>query len=264
MQQFGSILVVGLGNMAGALVDGWLASGLDPANFTAVDPLREASPAGIELLREVPQGHFDLILLGVKPQMLGEVAPALEALAGPDSVVLSILAGVGTNGLRARFPRARAIVRLMPNLAAALGKSANTLFSDDLDADGRAALTALVARLGTTGWVDDEDLFHAVTALAGSGPGFVYRFIEALAEGGSALGLAPDLAERLAVQMVEGAACLAADAGIAPAELARRVASKGGTTEAGLEVLDENRALADLVKQCLRSATERSRELSAN
>jgi len=264
MQPFGSILMIGLGNMAGAMLDGWLASGLEPSCFTAVDPLRETAPAGVRLLRDMPQDKFDLVLLGIKPQLLGEIAPAAEALAGPETVVLSILAGVEAARLRCCFPRARAIVRLMPNLAAALGKSANTLFSEGLDAGGREALAACVARLGTVEWVEDEELFHAITALVGSGPGFVYRFVEALAEGGAAIGLEPAMAERLALQMVEGAASLAAGAGLAPADLARRVASKGGTTEAGLNVFDKDRAMAALVERCLRAASDRSRELSGN
>lgn len=262
MTEFRKILVIGFGNMAGAMVDGWLASGIASASITAVDPQRREAPEGVRLLSELPDENFDLVLLGVKPQMLDDLAPGIEPLVAPDTVLLSILAGTEIPALATHFPRAKAIVRLMPNLAAALGKSANSLFAQGLDASGQAALTDLIGRLGTAEWLDDEQQFHAVTALAGSGPGFVYRFIDALAKGGADLGLDPAAAERLAKQMVEGAACLAAGSAASPDELTNMVASKGGTTEAGINVLDEDDALIRLVARCLRSASDRSREMA--
>ena len=143
-----SILLLGCGNMGGAMLAGWLAGGADPARFTVVDPYLAEAPAGVELLRELPQRRFDAILLGVKPQMLDDVAPALTALAGGETVVLSILAGVELASLSARFPAAGAIVRIMPNLAAAIGKSPVALFDTGLDDAGRAAVTAPEPRSG--------------------------------------------------------------------------------------------------------------------
>lgn len=262
MDKFATILVVGFGNMAGAMVDGWLASGIAPEAFTAVDPIRETCPEGVRLLRDIPRGQFDLVLLGVKPQMLAEVALALEPSVGPETTVLSMLAGAEVGSLAAHFPRAGAIVRIMPNLAAALGKSANSLFASGLDEQRKAAITALVERLGTAEWLDNEVQLHVVTALVGSGPGFVYRFIEALAEGGAGLGLDPATANRLAVQMVEGASALAAASDASPGELARRVASPGGTTQAGLDVLDDGQALKRLIAETLRAASNRSTEMA--
>ncbi|GGZ92347.1 pyrroline-5-carboxylate reductase family protein [Novosphingobium arvoryzae] len=258
-----SILLLGCGNMGGAMLAGWLAGGADPARFTVVDPYLAEAPAGVELLRALPQRHFDAILLGVKPQMLDDVAPALTALAGADTVVLSILAGVELASLSARFPAARAIVRLMPNLAAAIGKSPVALFDTGLDDAGRAAVTTLMDPLGAPEWLAAESEFDLVTALAGSGPGFVYRFIDALAAGASALGLDPAQAQRLAVATVEGAALLAAASPHSPAELARRVASPGGSTQKGLDVLDEGGALLALVQDTLRAARDRNAEMAA-
>jgi pyrroline-5-carboxylate reductase len=258
-----SLLLVGCGNMGGAMLTGWLAGGLEPSRFTVVDPVLTEAPAGVTLLREMPAGAaFDAILLGVKPQLLAQVAPAVAPAAGPETVVLSILAGVELATLAARFPAAGGFVRIMPNLAAAIGKSPVALFAQGLDAARRAAVEALMAPLGTPEWLAEEGLLDLVTALAGSGPAFVYRFIDALAAGASALGLDPAQAQRLALATVEGASLLAAASPHAPGELARRVASPGGTTQAGLDVLDADRVLARLVEATLRAARDRGVEMA--
>lgn len=257
-----SILIVGCGNMGGAMLAGWLAAGFDPARFTVVDPVLAEAPAGVRLLREVPAEAFDVVLLGIKPQALGEVAPALEP-ATRGAIVLSILAGAELATLAAHFPAARALVRVMPNLAAAIGKSPLGLFGHGLDAAGLAGVQAFLDPLGTAEWLASEDQLDAVTALAGSGPAFVYRFIAALAEAGAALGLDPAQAGRLARSMVEGAAMLAANSADEPAELARRVTSPGGTTAAGLAVLDADQAFLRLIEATLRAARDRGAELAA-
>ena len=263
MTRFQTILLVGCGNMGGAMLAGWLAAGIAPSRFTVVDPLLPAAPDGVELLRELPAGRtFDAILLGVKPQLLGDVAPALAALAGPETTVLSILAGVELDSLAGRFPAAGGLVRVMPNLAAAIGKSPVALAARGLDQAGIDAVTTLMQPLGTPEWLADEGLFDLVTALAGSGPAFVYRFIDALAQGAAALGLPHDQAERLAIATVEGASLLAAASPHAPAELARRVASPGGTTQVGLDVLDADGALLRLIEATLRGARDRSAEMA--
>jgi pyrroline-5-carboxylate reductase len=257
------ILIVGCGNMGGAMLAGWLAAGLPAERFTVVDPVLPAAPEGVALRRELPaQGPFDAILLGVKPQLLGEVAPAVAPLAGAGTLVLSILAGVELATLAARFPAAAGFVRIMPNLAAAIGRSPVALFARGLDAAQRDAVGALMAPLGAAEWLADEALFDCVTALAGSGPAFVYRFIDALAAGAAALGLEPGQAQRLALATVEGAAQLAAASPHSPGELARRVASPGGTTQAGLDVLDADAALARLVAATLKAAAARSAEMA--
>ncbi len=260
---FNSILIFGCGNMGGAMLSGWLAGGLDPARFTVVDPVLERAPEGVELLRAVPDRRFDAVLLGIKPQLLDQVSAALAPAIGTECVLLSILAGVEVASLAARFPVAGAIVRIMPNLAAAIGKSPLGLFGAGLDDARRCAVDALLAPLGTAEWLASEGLLDAVTALAGSGPAFVYRFVAALAEGGAALGLDPAQADRLARATVEGAAMLAAASADDPVELARRVTSPGGTTAAGLAVLDQDGALADLVAATLKAARDRGAELAA-
>lgn len=261
---FNSILIFGCGNMGGAMLAGWLAGGVAPRSFTVVDPFLVDAPAGVELLRELPTDRrFDAVLLGVKPQLLDDVALLVAPTVGPETVLFSILAGVELASLAARFPQAGALVRIMPNLAAAIGKSPIALFGQGLDAGGRAAVTTLMDPLGTPEWLAAEAEFDLVTALAGCGPGFVYRFIDALAVGAAALGLDPAQAERLAVATVEGAAQLAAASPHSPAELARRVASPGGSTQKGLDVLDADRALLRLVEATLRASRDRNAEMAA-
>lgn len=256
-----SILIIGCGNMGGAMLQGWLAAGLAPSRFTVVDPMLEAAPHGVKLLRELPDARFDAILLGVKPQLLGDVAPQVAQLAEAGMVVMSILAGVELASLAARFPKAGGLVRIMPNLSAAIGKSPVALAAQSLDDAGKVAVTALMKPLGLPEWLD-ETQFDIVTALAGSGPAFVYRFIDALAAGAANLGLPRDQADRLALATVEGAALLAAGSQHSAGELARRVASPGGTTQAGLDVLDADGALARLIEATLRAARDRGAEMA--
>lgn len=257
-----SILICGCGNMGGAMLSGWLRGGLEPARVTVVDPYLAEVPPGVRLLRTIPAERFGHLLLGIKPQALDEVAPQLAPATG-GAVMLSILAGVELDSLARRFPAAAAWVRVMPNLAAAIGKSPMGVFGRGLDEAARRDVETLLAPLGTAEWLAGEEQLDAVTALAGSGPAFVYRFVAALAEGGAALGLSPDQADRLARAMVEGAAALAAASPDSPLELARRVTSPGGTTAAGLVVLDEGGNFARIVAETLRAARDRGAELAA-
>ena len=261
--RFQTILLIGCGNMAGAMLEGWLAGGLGPERFTVVEPSDKQLPKGIARLHAIPEtGEFDAMLLGVKPQMLGDIAPQAARLTGAETTVLSLLAGVELETLAARFPAAAAHVRVMPNLAVALGKAPIALAEHGLDEAGRNALIDLMRPLGTPEWVGEAE-FDLVTALAGSGPAFVYRFIDALAAAAANLGLPREQADRMALAMVEGAAALAAASPESPGKLADRVASPGGMTREGLDVLDRGGALTALVTETLRAARDRGAELAA-
>ena len=256
-----TILIVGCGNMGGAMLEGWLAGGLSPSQITVADPAMRGVADGVRVVPEPPKEDFDVLLLGVKPQLLDLVAPQAAEAMGERTVLLSILAGVELSTLASRFPRNRGIVRVMPNLAAAIGKSPLALCASGLDEAGHAEVDTLLSPLGTPEWLGSEDLFDAVTALSGCGPAFVYRYIDALATGAAALGVPADQAERLALATVEGAAQLAASSSYGPGELARRVASPGGATQAGLDVLDADAALARLVEAAMAAAQSRSAEM---
>ena len=251
--------IVGCGNMAGAMLSRWLDTGLDPDRVTVIDPA--ATRSDVRVLRAVPDDAVpDMLILGVKPQMLGDIAPGLQK-ASRGALLLSILAGTTTTTLAERFPGSRAVLRVMPNLPVAIGKGVVALHGA-LDQADRAAAANLMAPLGLVEWIADEALFDAVTALSGSGPAFVYRFIDALAQGGASLGLSTDQAARLALATVEGAGLFAANSEISPAELADRVASKGGSTRMGLDVLDAEDALVRLATAALTAAEQRNQELA--
>ena len=256
------VLFFGCGNMGRAMLDGWLAASVDPHAFVVVDPYAADLPNGVELYRNGAQlsQRFDTIILAIKPQMFTELAPSIERLSSPDALLISVLAGTRGETLSVAF-QGRKIVRLMPNLAAALGLAPLGLWSQD-QSKLESAINTLFAPLGCPVWIDAEEQMDAVTALAGSGPAFVYRFIDALVQGGVALGLSHDQATEMTVNMVRGAATLTAHSDATPAELAARVTSPGGTTAAGLAILDHDNALQALLSDTLRAARDRGIELS--
>ncbi|HEX8645000.1 MAG TPA: pyrroline-5-carboxylate reductase [Allosphingosinicella sp.] len=260
----GPLWLVGCGNMAGAMLAGWLAAGLDPAQVTVVRPSGRAAAPGVRVLTRFPEDEVPaLVLLGFKPKTLDEVASALAPALDERTLLVSILAGTEQVSLRARFERPATIVKAMPNLPVRLGQGVTNLYSDSADEEARAAVTGLMSALGRAEWFDDEALFQAAGILTGAGPAFLFRFIDALAAAGEEIGLPAAQAQRLALAMVAGSAALAAASDATPAELARRVASPGGTTEAGLRVLDHAEALRALVARTLAAARDRSREMAA-
>lgn len=259
---FPNLLLVGCGNMGRAMVEGWLRAGVSPQRIRIVDPAARDLPARLVAEPELPQGErFEVVLLAVKPQALDGMAEAVRPLS-EGALILSVLAGVELASLSTRFPEARSVCRMMPNLAAALGKSPVALVGEGLSASDRALAEAVVNPLGTAEWVD-ENAIDLVTALAGSGPAFVYRFIDALAEAAADMGLPRAQADRLALAMVDGAAALAAASDADPGTLAARVSSPGGVTLAGLSVLDNDRAMVRLMRDVLDAAAKRSAEMAA-
>lgn len=265
MSDIEKLLIIGCGNMGGAMLAGWLAAGLDPARLAVLDPALDAAPDGVTLYRspdEVTAGH-DAVMLGFKPQQLGNLAPGLQSLTGEGVTVYSLLAGLTIAQLKDAFPSSVAHVRVMPNLAARVNKSPIILLESGLGEPRRDATFRLFNALGSAVWLEEEGKFDLVTALAGSGPGFVYRFIDTLAGAAVELGLEREQAEALALATVDGASSLAAGEAASPGELADRVASPGGMTREGLNVLDADNALHKLLVDCLRATAERGAELSA-
>ena len=256
---FERILVCGYGNMTSAMVDGWLKGGVPPHHFTIYNPRPKTVPNGTRLVTDLPPTPVDALVLGFKPHMLGEMAARL-APASNGATIISILGGVDLDTLRKAFPTAGKVIRLMPNLACALGKSPIALAGRNLSDRQRDAVEKLARPLGPVAWVE-EDRYDLVTALTGSGPAFLYRFIDAMAGAAHDLGLERDEADRFALAMVDGAADLAASSRHDPGELARRVASPGGMTQKGLDVLDDDDALRALLRDTLRAARDRGAEL---
>lgn len=257
----GPLWLIGCGQMGGAMLRRWIAAGMAPSRFTVITRGPAKVPAGVRHLTALPlDAEPETIVLAMKPQQLGEVAPMLAGIE--PRLLVSILAGVDCATLARRIA-AGAVVRAMPNLPVSIGQGVVALFSDSTDFAVRDAAAALAAELGHHEWIGDEALFDAVTALAGSGPGFVFRFVDALARAGEALGLPADQAARLALATVAGSAAMAAGADADPATLADRVASKGGSTREGLDVLDANGALVNLLTRTLDAARRRNAAMAA-
>lgn len=241
----------------------WIGAGQDPATVTVVTRRQPELPPGVAYRSAPPTDEVpDIVVLAVKPQQIDEVASVLAPRLTPGAMLVSILAGVEEAALAARF-EAGAIVRAMPNLPVAIGQGVVALHSDSADAGVRARVQALMTPLGLVEWVDDAALFDAMTALAGCGPGFVFRFIDSLAAAGTALGLSEAVARRLAIATVRGSATMAAQADVTPAVLADRVASSGGSTREGLNVLDRDDALRNLMTATLRASADRNAEMAA-
>lgn len=255
-----SLLMIGAGNMGGAMLSRWLEAGLAPQSVTVVSPSLRPLPAGVRAVSTVPDEASGTVLLALKPQQLPVVRDQLMKLR--PRLLVSILAGVEEATLAALCP-ARAIVRAMPNLPVAIGQGVTALFATTAEDTARAAATALMNPLGLVEWIGDEQLFDAVTAISGCGPAFTFRFVDALASAGAAVGLPADQAARLALATVRGSAELAAQEDTSPATLADRVASPGGSTRAGLNVLDRDEALVRLLTGTLRAARDRNAELAA-
>lgn len=253
------LLLVGCGNMAGQMLVRWLACGLDPAHVTVVRPSGQAVAPGVTVVTAVPENIADdaVILLGMKPYQLADVARDLSPLSGPDATIVSILAGTPLTDLHAHFPAAGAIVRAMPNLPVGIGQGVTALHGDAGRADVMAQVQALMAPLGLVEHIEEEALFNEVTALSGCGPAFLFRFIDALARAGAALGLPEDQAQRMALATVGGAADFARAAHESPAILADRVASPGGMTREGLNMLDADDRLERLMIDTLQAARDR-------
>lgn len=254
--------LVGCGNMAGAMVQGWRAAGIGLAEVTAIRP--SGTPVdGVSTVSSLPEREVPAFaMLGFKPQKLDEVAPDLSRRLGSDTILVSLLAGVEASALRTRFPQVRSIVRAMPNLPVAQRRGVTALYSEDADDSVRRLLDVLIGALGLAPWVTDERQFSAIGAVAGSGPAYVARFVDALAVGAEGLGLQPELARAVALETIVGTAGMAEATKLDMRELARRVASPKGTTEAGLAVLDGPDGLQPLIERMLAAAIRRGRELA--
>lgn len=245
------IWLVGCGAMGRAMLSRWQAAGIP--DITVIDP---AVP-GARACR--PSGIPAIVVLAVKPQVWKAAVAALDGI-GSDSLVISIMAGISCAALAVELPDAR-IIRTMPNLASQLGQGVTALFEVGYDRADRIAAEALMSEVGVCLWLDRESDFDAVTAVSGSGPAYVFAFIEALTAAGVAAGLSPLLSEELAVRTVAGAAAMIVQPGASATVLREAVSSAGGTTLAALKVLQAD--LPALMRATVAAAKSRSRELSA-
>ena len=259
--KIGTIWLVGAGNMGGALARKWLESGKVQKLIT-VDPNPVPLPDGAEGRKSCASydGSGDAVVIAVKPNIAAEALADLAPRLSADTPVISVMAGATLSTLRAILPVGE-LIRAMPNTPAQVGKGMTGLFSNDASPASRTVAESLFGAVGDAVWLSQESDFDALTALSGSGPAYVFRMVEALAAAGEAAGLEAELAQKLARATVVGAGALLESDERTAGELRRAVTSPGGTTEAGLGALDEDPGLPALVRNAVRAAAQRSREL---
>ncbi len=262
-----SLVLAGAGKMGGALLRGWIAEGLEPAGVHVVDPHIDARTVAFceenHVARAAPALPAEVLVLAVKPQTFAADPASFAAFTGPQTMVVSILAGQTLANLRAGLPTAGAIVRAMPNLPASVGRGMTALAAETGMSDRqRTVADGLLAAVGLTEWLD-EGLIDAVTAVSGSGPAYVFLLVEALAAAGVAAGLPAAAAQRLARGTVEGAgALMAAQPEMAASALREAVTSPGGTTAAALDILRGPGGLMPLMAAAVAAAHRRAGELA--
>ncbi len=263
----GPVMLVGAGKMGLALAQGWLDAGLSGNNLILVDPAPgEAAKAlaedyGIQLYAEAVGLMPNVLVLAVKPQIIDGVMAGLQPVIGPQTLVISIAAGIDIARLTRGLGTDR-VVRTMPNTPAQIGKGiTGAVAGPAVDGNDRSAADALLAAAGQVVWFDAEGDLDAVTAVSGSGPAYVFHLVEALAAAGEQQGLSAEIAMRLARQTVIGSAALM-EADAAPAATLRtNVTSPNGTTAAALAVLMGEDGLTPLMGRAVTAARRRSEEL---
>lgn len=262
------IAMIGAGNMARALIGGLLAAGRDPASLSASDPDAAARAAvrrefGIEVGDDnaAAAATAETVVIAVKPQQIDAVLAGLAPALRPESLLVSVAAGVPIARIQRALGRAQPVVRAMPNTPALLGAGATGLHaSPTCSTEQRRRARALFECVGCVFEVPDEGSMDAVTAVSGSGPAYFFLLAEALAQAGEAAGLAPETARGLAAQTALGAGKMLAQGSADPATLRARVTSPGGTTAAALAALEAG-GFAKLIQHAVTAAIQRGREL---
>lgn len=258
------LVLLGCGKMGSAMLAGWLGRGLPADRVWVIDPMPSlwVRGTGVRINEPLPDAPA-VVLVAVKPQMMGDALPSITALGGGATVFVSVAAGTSLAAFEDAFGIDSPIVRAMPNTPAAIAQGITAICAN---AAGQGALDEaadLLSAVGDVVRLDSEAQMDAVTGVSGSGPAYVFHMIETLAAGGVAQGLPPELAMQLAKATVAGAGALAMQAEDDPAQLRVNVTSPNGTTQAALEVLmDGDAGFPALLPRAVAAATQRSKELA--
>ena len=259
------LVLLGCGKMGSAMLAGWLDRGLPASSVWVIDPNPSdwVQARGIHLNTALPANPA-IVLVAVKPQMMGDALPTLTALGNGSTLFLSVAAGTPISAFEAVLGGDTPIIRAMPNTPAAVGKGITALIGNTrTDAAQMDLAEALVAAVGQVVRLEREDQMDAVTGVSGSGPAYVFHLIETLAAAGEAQGLPAELAMQLAKATVAGAGALAEQSEEDPSQLRVNVTSPQGTTAAALEVLmNESDGFPALLRKAVAAAADRSRELA--
>lgn len=265
----GHVVLVGAGQMGGALLSGWLRLGLPAQRVTVLDPKPPASiqavieSSGVTLNPSAP-AFADVLVMAVKPQIADEVMPLVRHVLAKTTVVVSIMAGKTIQRMEEVFGRETAIVRTIPNTPAAVGRGITGAAANRHVSEAqRQTVESLLSAVGRVEWLAREDWIDIVTAVSGSGPAYVFLLAETLAKAGVAAGLPMELSARLARATVEGAAELMyRSPDVEPTTLRQNVTSPNGTTHAALQVLMAHDGVDPLFEKAVAAAARRSRELA--
>ncbi|MEK6218765.1 MULTISPECIES: pyrroline-5-carboxylate reductase [unclassified Psychrobacter] len=268
------ISFIGGGNMAQALISGLVGCGIKPNLITVADPSSDAreqlAAKGLNTVDPMadPKSAVigaDIVVLAVKPQMMKVVVSAFADVLDTQ-LVISVAAGLSTDLLSNMLGGYSNIVRAMPNTPSMIQMGATGLYgTDNISAEQKQLATAVMEASGLVMWVDDEEHMHAVTAVSGSAPAYMFYFIESMVDGAVALGLDKEQASALAMQTMLGAAKMAIDSDDAPAELRRKVTSPNGTTQAAVESMQANeigRQIGEAMQACYDRSQALSEEMS--
>lgn len=259
------LVLLGCGKMGSAMLAGWLDGGLPATSVWVIDPNPSdwVLAQGVHVNATVPIQPA-IVLVAVKPQMMGEALPVLVAMGGGGTLFVSVAAGTSIASFEQVLGEGTPIVRAMPNTPAAVGRGITALIGNDVATNTDVDLAeALLSAVGQTVRIETESQMDAVTGVSGSGPAYVFHLIETLAAAGVVQGLAPELAMTLAKATVAGAGVLAEAADEDPAQLRVNVTSPNGTTQAALEVLmDTETGFPNLLNKAVAAASNRSKELS--
>ena len=259
------LVLLGCGKMGSAMLAGWLEHGLPASSVWVIDPYPSdwLRTQGVHINTTLPDAPA-VVLVAVKPQMMGDALPAIQALGGGGSLFVSVAAGTSIATIESVLGAGTPIIRAMPNTPAAIRRGITAMIGNAHVSEEDLNLAEdLLAAIGETVRLSEEAQIDAVTGVSGSGPAYVFHLIETLAAAGAAQGLQDDLAMKLAKSTVAGAGALAIAAEDDPAQLRVNVTSPNGTTQAALEVLmDEKDGFPDLMHRAVKAATDRSKELS--
>ncbi len=259
------LVLLGCGKMGSAMLAGWLEGGLPASSVWVQDPAPSdwVQAQGVHINTEWPPSPA-IVLVAVKPQMMGEALPIMAKLGGGETLFVSVAAGTPISHFEEVLGASTPVIRAMPNTPAAIGRGITALIGNvNAGPDHMDLAESLLSAVGQTVRLEHENQMDAVTGVSGSGPAYVFHLIETLAAAGEAQGLPTDLAMKLAKATVGGAGALAEAADETPAQLRINVTSPNGTTQAALEVLmDEAAGFPPLLKEAVAAATDRSKELS--
>lgn len=261
------VLLLGCGKMGGALLRGWLTAGLSCDQVTVIEPHPSDWLLGLQKkglkLNQLPVTAPSVALIATKPQIMSEAIPGVKAFGNGSTLFISVAAGTLIETFESMLGEQTPIVRAMPNTPAAIGKGITALIGNSHVSDVQLdTAEKLFATVGDTVLLQHEDQLHAVTALSGSGPAYVFAMTEAMIAAGFELGLSTDISTRLAIATVAGSGALMRELNEHPSFLREQVTSPNGTTAAGLAVLTaKDNGLVEILSKCLSAAASRSKEL---